>query len=218
VPHDSDLRGVKFSLRVPRCAIQQLIEEKTYIRYTARDQSFPTRQLFRFGLAALSRQFRCDDLGVIQCRHHIPVAAQVRTQKRGRTPVAAAVMRVNDQWISSGLRCGVADGGLTLRRVACRSGEGILCARRNILTRMLRRRRIPNLASELTVAPRVERLNAAHTDRKSPPDKWIVHARSRCRLLRGILFRMRGVFAGHQEQLLFGSYEIDSLDYCAETL
>src|SRR5881296_971410 len=66
---------------------------------------------------------------------------------------------------------------------------------------MLRCRRIPDLTGELTVPYRIKSLDGTHTNRKSPPDEWIVLARPVCRLFWGRFLRMLNIFVSHQECL-----------------
>src|SRR5207249_11948473 len=66
---------------------------------------------------------------------------------------------------------------------------------------MLRCRRIPDLTGELTVPYRIKSLDGTHTNRKSPPDEWIVLARPVCRLFWGRFLRMLNIFVSHQEYL-----------------
>src|SRR5262249_33913717 len=70
---------------------------------------------------------------------------------------------------------------------------------RNILACMLRRRRIPDLTGEAAVPHRIKSLGGTHTDRKSPPDEWIVLGRPVRRPFLGILFRMLNILISHKE-------------------
>jgi len=63
VPHDPDASGIEARVRIPRRAVEQVIQEEAHVRHPARD-------LLLGGLV----------LAVIQGRDHIAVAAQVRAE------------------------------------------------------------------------------------------------------------------------------------------
>src|SRR5262245_15913241 len=88
---------------------------------------------------------------------------------------------------------------MTPMGVGQRAGDEVLGFRRNILARMLRRRRIPDLTGEPAVPYRIKSLDGTHTDRKSPPDEWIVLGRPVRRPFLGILFRILNILVSHQE-------------------
>src|SRR2546425_1052696 len=95
-------------------------------------------------------------------------------------------MRKDNQRVGSGLGCSMAYSHLAARCVVCRNHEEVLGSRSNILARMLRCRRIPDLTREAAVPYRIKSLDGAHTNRKSPPDEWIVLGLPMCRPFFGI--------------------------------
>ena len=121
--YDSDPGGIEVGLRVPRRAIEQLIEKKTYVGHTVCDPRLHSRRLLLGGLARPPRQLACYHLRVIQCRDDVPVAAEVSAQKRGRPSVPATGMGENNQWVGAGLGRGIAYGQLTPRCIALRNRE-----------------------------------------------------------------------------------------------
>src|SRR2546428_14143055 len=125
-----------------------MIEEEANVRHPVRDHSVPPRSLLLVGFTSPARQLGCQDLGVIEGRDHIPVAAEVSTNERGRPSVPAAGMREDDQRKGSGLGCGVADSHLAPRCVAWWDREGVPGSRRNIMAGVLRGGGIPDLTRE----------------------------------------------------------------------
>src|SRR5215470_10753440 len=108
-------------------------------------------------------------------------------------------MRKDDQRIGSGLGRSITHGHLTPMGVGQRNGEGVLGSWRNILASMLRSCRIPDLTREQAVPHRIKSLDGTHTNRKSPPDEWIVLGRPVRRPFFGILFRMLNILVSHKE-------------------
>jgi hypothetical protein len=124
VPHDSNPSGIEVHLRIPRGAIQQLIEEKAHIWHTVRNPGFHSRSLLLTGLTFSPRQFRRYDFRVIECAD-VPMAAQVGTKKGRLSTSTSAAMRKDDQRVGSGLCRGIADSHLAPWRVAGRNGEEV---------------------------------------------------------------------------------------------
>ena len=87
-------------------------------------------------------------LGVIERGNYISMAAQMRTKERGRATVATAVMRKDDRRISSRMGRSVANSRLVVGHIAWRNGEDVLSFRSEVLTLMLRRGGVPDLARE----------------------------------------------------------------------
>src|SRR5882757_2813998 len=125
------------------------------------------------------------------------MAAQVSTKKRGAAPVSATMMREDNQRISSRLSGGVAYRHLAAWCVAQRNREDVLSFWGNILARMLSRRRIPDLTREPAVTRRIQCLYRTHTNRKPPPDEWVVLARPRPRLVFSMCSHIFNALASH---------------------
>ena len=178
-----------------------MIEEKAYVRHTVRNPGFLSRGLLLVGLAFLARQFRGYDLGVIECCDDISVAAHMSTKKRGRPPAPAAGMREHDQRVCPGLGCGIAYSHLSPRCVVWRNREDVLSSWSNIMTRMLRSRRIPDLAREQAVPHRIKGLDRTHTNGESTSEKGIVLVGPERGPLWGIVSCLPDVVAGHHEYL-----------------
>jgi hypothetical protein len=85
---------------------------------------------------------------VIERGNYISMAAQMRTQERGRATVATAVMREDDRRISSRVGSRVANSRLAAWRIAWWTGENVLSFRSEVLALMLRYGGVPDLAQE----------------------------------------------------------------------
>ncbi len=92
VSHDSNPRGINLNFRVVRWVIEQMIDQKACVGYTIRDPSLCSGSLLLLGLIVPARQIRAANLGVIQGRDNIPVAAQVRAEKRRAPPILSTRM------------------------------------------------------------------------------------------------------------------------------
>ncbi len=171
VSHDSNPSGIHLNLRTARRTMEQMIEEKTYIRHTVRDPSLGSGSLLFLGLIVPGCQIRADDLGMVQGRDNIPVAAQVRAERRGTPPILPTRMRENDQRVGSGLGHRIAHRQLASQFAGQWNGEDVLGFWRNVLSRMPGVRGVPDFTGKESIARCIECLNGAHTSRKSTPSE-----------------------------------------------
>jgi hypothetical protein len=174
-----------------------LIEEKAYIRQTVRHPGFHSRSLLLVGLTFPPSQFRRYDFRVIECGDDVPMAAQVGTKKRRLSPSTSAAMRKEDQRVASGLCRSIADSHLAPWRGASRNGEEVLSRQGDILARVLRGRGIPDRTREQAVAHHIQRLDGAHTHRKSTPGELIALVHPGGRPWCGRWVQMLDMFPGH---------------------
>ncbi len=182
VSHDSNPSGINLKFRAAGCRIEQMIEEKACVGHTVRDPSLCSGSLLLLGLIIPTRQIRADDLGMIQGRNNIPVAAQVRAEKRRTPPILPTRMREDDQRVGSRLGRRIAHRELASRFVEQRNSEDVLGFWRQILARMPGVRGVPEFIRKKSVARCIECFKGAHTGRKSTPYEWIVRVSHRTRL------------------------------------
>lgn len=153
---------------------EQIVEKEANVRHAACNHGLHSRGGLAGSFSGFARQFRSDDLGVIEGGDEIAVASQVSGEKSGGATMSRAVVREKNQRVSSGLRGGVAHGGLAPWRVARRNGESVLSCRREVLAEAVRRSGIPDFAGEQAVARFIADLDGADANRKRSAGEWIV--------------------------------------------
>src|ERR1700687_910375 len=107
------------------------------------------------------------------------MAGQMGTKKGRLSPATSTAMGKNDKGGGARLYRSMAYSHLVPWRAARRNCEDVLGCRHDILARVLRGRRIPDLTSEQAVPRRIQRMDRTHTNRKSTPSKRIVLASRR---------------------------------------
>jgi hypothetical protein len=88
--------------------------------------------------------------------------------------VAAAVMREDDRRKSTRLGRGIANSRLAAWRIAWRNSEDVPSFCSKVLTFVLRRGGVPDLAREGAIPCRVDQLSGPHPNRKWATDERIV--------------------------------------------
>ena len=93
VANESDSRGVDVEAGV----LEQMVDEKTDVRYPAGDHGLGPGGPLGFGFAFAAGEFRRDQLGVIHRGHDVAVTGQMRAEEGGRPPVSTAGMGEDNQ-------------------------------------------------------------------------------------------------------------------------
>jgi hypothetical protein len=115
VADESDLVRIDFSITsVPLSGMEDLIDEKTRVGHAALDYCLPAEVLLLVGFVLGSRQLRGDHFRVVQSGDDIPMAAQVSAEESGGASVSPAVVRKNDERVSSSAGRCIAHSALPL--------------------------------------------------------------------------------------------------------
>ncbi|HXJ77419.1 MAG TPA: hypothetical protein VMS64_01955 [Candidatus Methylomirabilis sp.] len=145
---DADAIGIGHRRQIPPREIENAVEEQAHVGNAIGDPALNARGPLLRAVALRSTQLWRDRLRVIQRPDDVTMAAQVRAKKCRLSPVAAAAVGKDDQWISPGKRRSVA----ALTRSSMLRGCGI-----------------PDLARESPIPRGLERFDRAHANRKSTP-------------------------------------------------
>jgi hypothetical protein len=147
--------GVDHELDVLRAQLNELAEQLDRVRQRA---------------AELHLHDHLDHVGhriarMIDRRHDVPVAGQVRAQKRALASVPAKAVRKRDQWVGAGPRRRIAHRVLGHRLEAGQQVVGVPRGVSHVLARMCFGGRVPHLDGQRPLPRTVRGVHRAHPDR-----------------------------------------------------